>query len=148
MVFVFNSSQFIILYGLFVKHPVSTVRFKVVFSLFVIFCFCFTSTGQRLAACNTSGSGVDLPPDPNDLVATHGPVPENSSLFMGFVFMLTASSESDRDSDHQTSDEDEGEGLEQMKTACVERSLFIRLCYFAGDIKLSIIQHEVVAAFT
>ncbi|XP_056114958.1 TP53-binding protein 1 isoform X1 [Rhinichthys klamathensis goyatoka] len=63
--------------------------------------------GQRLAACNTSGSGVDLPPDPNDLVATHGPLPENSALFMGFVFMLTASSESDRDSDHQTSDEDE-----------------------------------------
>ncbi|CAM4527907.1 unnamed protein product [Leuciscus chuanchicus] len=63
--------------------------------------------GQRLAACNTSGSGVDLPPDPNDLVATHGPLPENSSLFMGFVFMLTASSESDRDSDHQTRDEDE-----------------------------------------
>ncbi|XP_077085552.1 TP53-binding protein 1 isoform X3 [Siphateles boraxobius] len=62
--------------------------------------------GQRLAACNTSGSGADLPPDPNDLVATHGPLPENSSLFMGFVFMLTASSESDRDSDHQTSDED------------------------------------------
>ncbi|XP_048041045.1 TP53-binding protein 1 isoform X1 [Megalobrama amblycephala] len=63
--------------------------------------------GQRLAACNTSGSGADLPPDPNDLVATHGPLPENSSLFMGFVFMLTTSSESDRDSNHQTSDEDE-----------------------------------------
>nr|XP_055065438.1 TP53-binding protein 1-like isoform X3 [Misgurnus anguillicaudatus] len=63
--------------------------------------------GQRTAACNTSGSGVDLPSDPNDLVATHGPVPENSSLFMGFVFMLTASSESDRDSNHQNSDEDE-----------------------------------------
>ncbi|XP_073715348.1 TP53-binding protein 1 isoform X2 [Misgurnus anguillicaudatus] len=63
--------------------------------------------GQRTAACNTSGSGVDLPSDPNDLVATHGPLPENSSLFMGFVFMLTASSESDRDSNHQNSDEDE-----------------------------------------
>ncbi|XP_039510259.1 TP53-binding protein 1 isoform X3 [Pimephales promelas] len=65
------------------------------------------TVGQRLAACNTSGSGVDLPPDPNDLVATHGPLPENSTLFMGFVFMLTASSENDRDSDHQTSNEDE-----------------------------------------
>lgn len=82
-------------------------------------CFCFTSTGQRLAACNTSGSGVDLPPDPNDLVATHGPLPENTSLFMGFVFMLTASSESDRDSDHQTRDEDEGEGLEQTNVHCL-----------------------------
>uniref|UniRef100_A0A672LRL7 TP53-binding protein 1 n=1 Tax=Sinocyclocheilus grahami TaxID=75366 RepID=A0A672LRL7_SINGR len=63
--------------------------------------------GQRIAACNTSGSGADLPPDPNDLVATHGPLPENSSLFMGFVFMLTVSSETDRDSNHQPSDEDE-----------------------------------------
>ncbi|XP_056600020.1 TP53-binding protein 1 isoform X2 [Triplophysa dalaica] len=63
--------------------------------------------GQKIAACNTSGSGVDLPPDPDDLVATHGPLPENSSLFMGFVFMLTASSESERDSNHQLSDEDE-----------------------------------------
>ncbi|XP_056318042.1 TP53-binding protein 1 isoform X2 [Danio aesculapii] len=63
--------------------------------------------GRRIAACNTSGSGVDLPPDPNDLVATHGPLPENSSLFMGFVFLLTASSEGDRDSSLQSSDEDE-----------------------------------------
>ncbi|KAA0723631.1 TP53-binding protein 1 [Triplophysa tibetana] len=63
--------------------------------------------GQKIAACNTSGSGVDLPPDPDDLVATHGPLPENSSLFMGFVFMLTASSESERDSNQQLSDEDE-----------------------------------------
>ncbi|XP_073762740.1 TP53-binding protein 1 isoform X3 [Danio rerio] len=63
--------------------------------------------GRRIAACNTSGSGVDLPPDPNDLVATHGPLPENSSLFMGFVFLLTASSEGDRYSSHQSSDEDE-----------------------------------------
>lgn len=110
MVSVFNSSQFIILYRLFVIQPVSTVRFKIVFTLFLIYFFlCLTLTGQRLAACNTSGSGADLPPDPNDLVATHGPVPENSSLFMGFVFMLTTSSESDRDCD-ETSDEDEGEG--------------------------------------
>ncbi|XP_057187166.1 TP53-binding protein 1 isoform X2 [Triplophysa rosa] len=65
------------------------------------------TVGQKIAACNTSGSGVDLPPDPDDLVATHGPLPENSSLFMGFVFMLTASSESERDSNHQPSDEDE-----------------------------------------
>lgn len=75
-----------------------------------LFSFCFIWTGQRIAACNTSGSGADLPPDPNDLVATHGPLPENSSLFMGFVFMLTASSENDRDSNHQPSDEDDGEG--------------------------------------
>ncbi len=75
-----------------------------------LFSLCFIWTGQRIAACNTSGSGADLPPDSNDLVATHGPLPENSSLFMGFVFMLTASSENDRDSNHQPSDEDDGEG--------------------------------------
>ncbi|XP_051564760.1 TP53-binding protein 1-like isoform X2 [Myxocyprinus asiaticus] len=63
--------------------------------------------GQRTAACNTSGSGLDLPSDPNDLVATHGPLPENSSLFMGFVFLLTASSESERESNLQSSDVDE-----------------------------------------
>ncbi|XP_051987627.1 TP53-binding protein 1 isoform X2 [Xyrauchen texanus] len=63
--------------------------------------------GQRTAACNTSGSGIDLPSDPNDLVATHGPLPENSSLFMGFVFLLTASSESERESNLQSSDDDE-----------------------------------------
>ncbi|TRY65850.1 hypothetical protein DNTS_018017 [Danionella cerebrum] len=62
---------------------------------------------RRIAACNTSGSGVELPPDPNDLVATHGPLPENASLFMGFVFMLTASSESDREFSQQTSDQEE-----------------------------------------
>ncbi|XP_067293529.1 TP53-binding protein 1 isoform X2 [Pseudorasbora parva] len=74
--------------------------------------------GHRLASCITSGSDADLPREPNDLVATHGPLPENSSLFMGFVFMLTASSESDRDSNHQTSDEDE---------ECVQRAPYNKL---------------------
>ncbi|XP_062845771.1 TP53-binding protein 1 [Trichomycterus rosablanca] len=62
--------------------------------------------GLRMAACNTSGSGAELPPDPNDLLVTHGPVPESTSLFMGFVFMLTTSSENDKES-NQTSDGDE-----------------------------------------
>ncbi|XP_036440256.1 TP53-binding protein 1 isoform X2 [Colossoma macropomum] len=63
--------------------------------------------GSRMAACNTSGSGAELPSDPNDLLVTHGPLPESADLFMGFVFMLTASSENDRESNQTTSDGEE-----------------------------------------
>uniref|UniRef100_A0A8B9JFZ5 TP53-binding protein 1 n=1 Tax=Astyanax mexicanus TaxID=7994 RepID=A0A8B9JFZ5_ASTMX len=63
--------------------------------------------GSRLAACNTSGSGVEMPSDPNDLLVSHGPLPESSDLFMGFVFMLTTSSENDRETNQMTSDGEE-----------------------------------------
>uniref|UniRef100_A0A3B4CTH9 TP53-binding protein 1 n=1 Tax=Pygocentrus nattereri TaxID=42514 RepID=A0A3B4CTH9_PYGNA len=63
--------------------------------------------GLRMAMCNTSGSGAELPSDPNDLLVTHGPLPESADLFMGFVFMLTASSENDRESNQTTSDGEE-----------------------------------------
>ncbi|XP_070814491.1 TP53-binding protein 1-like isoform X5 [Chaetodon trifascialis] len=62
---------------------------------------------QRVGVCNTSGSGTDLPPRPRDVAETHGPLPQNASLFMGFAFMLTASSESDRLTNKLTSDEEE-----------------------------------------
>ncbi|XP_072236031.1 TP53-binding protein 1 isoform X3 [Leuresthes tenuis] len=63
---------------------------------------------QRVGVCNTSGSGTDLPGQSCDVAETHGPLPENSSLFMGFAFMLTASSESDRLTNKiQSDDEDE-----------------------------------------
>uniref|UniRef100_A0A3Q2PPK8 Tumor protein p53 binding protein, 1 n=1 Tax=Fundulus heteroclitus TaxID=8078 RepID=A0A3Q2PPK8_FUNHE len=52
--------------------------------------------GQRVGVCNTSGSGTDLPGRSCDVAETHGPLPQNASLFMGFAFMLTASSEVDR----------------------------------------------------
>ncbi|KAI4876164.1 hypothetical protein NFI96_017596 [Prochilodus magdalenae] len=63
--------------------------------------------GSRMAPCNTSGSGAELPSDPNDLLVTHGPLPESGDLFMGFVFMLTASSENDRESNQAASDGEE-----------------------------------------
>lgn len=63
---------------------------------------------QRLGLCNTSGSGTDLPGQSGDVVKTHGPLPQNASLFMGFAFMMTASSESDRLSNKLSSDEEEG----------------------------------------
>ncbi|XP_036399945.1 TP53-binding protein 1 [Megalops cyprinoides] len=66
--------------------------------------------GQRPNVCNTSGSGTDLPSDPNDLVETHGPLPQTASLFLGYAFLLTASSESDRESNQQT-----GEGEEEQE---------------------------------
>ncbi|XP_028257164.1 TP53-binding protein 1 isoform X2 [Parambassis ranga] len=62
---------------------------------------------QRVAVCNTSGSGTDLPGQSCDVAETHGPLPQNSSLFMGFAFMLTASSESDRLTNKLTSDDEE-----------------------------------------
>lgn len=69
----------------------------------------FLATAQRVAVCNTSGSGTDLPGRSCDVADTHGPLPQNSSLFMGFAFMLTASSESDRLTNKLTSDDEEGE---------------------------------------
>ncbi|XP_077420799.1 TP53-binding protein 1 [Vanacampus margaritifer] len=50
----------------------------------------------RVGMCNTSGSGTDLAGQTCDPAETHGPMPHNASLFMGFAFMLTASSETDR----------------------------------------------------
>ncbi|XP_028999920.1 TP53-binding protein 1 isoform X2 [Betta splendens] len=61
---------------------------------------------QRVSVCNTSGSGTDLPGQ-SDVAETHGPMPQNASLFMGFAFMLTASSESDRLTNKLSSDEEE-----------------------------------------
>lgn len=66
------------------------------------------SAQQRVGICNTSGSGTDLPDQSSDVVETHGPLPQNASLFMGFAFMMTASCESDRLSNKLSSDEDEG----------------------------------------
>uniref|UniRef100_A0A1A8JNV1 TP53-binding protein 1 n=1 Tax=Nothobranchius kuhntae TaxID=321403 RepID=A0A1A8JNV1_NOTKU len=63
---------------------------------------------QRVGVCNTSGSGTDLADRPCDISESHGPLPQNASLFMGFAFMLTVSSESDRVSNKtSTSDEEE-----------------------------------------
>ncbi|XP_041835784.1 TP53-binding protein 1 isoform X2 [Melanotaenia boesemani] len=63
--------------------------------------------GQRVGVCNTSGSGTDLPGQSCDVAETHGPLPQNASLFMGFAFMLTASSESDRLTNKILSDDEE-----------------------------------------
>uniref|UniRef100_A0A673CE26 BRCT domain-containing protein n=1 Tax=Sphaeramia orbicularis TaxID=375764 RepID=A0A673CE26_9TELE len=64
---------------------------------------------KRLGVCNTSGSGTDGAGPSHDPADTHGPLPPNASLFMGFAFMLTASSESDRLTNRPSSDGDEGE---------------------------------------
>ncbi|XP_046897954.1 TP53-binding protein 1 isoform X2 [Hypomesus transpacificus] len=62
--------------------------------------------GQRPGVCNTSGSGTDLPREPEDLEGTHGPLPQSPTLFMGFAFMLTASSETDRLTNQLVSEEE------------------------------------------
>lgn len=62
-----------------------------------------------MGECNTSGSGTDLPGQSTDVSVTHGPLPQNASLFMGFVFMLTASSETDRLSNKSPNSDEEGE---------------------------------------
>ncbi|KAG9352308.1 hypothetical protein JZ751_020721 [Albula glossodonta] len=67
----------------------------------------YLPVGQRLDPCNTSGSGTDLPSDPNDLVETHGPLPTSASLFLGYAFLLTTSSERDRETNQLVSEEDE-----------------------------------------
>ncbi|XP_061671741.1 TP53-binding protein 1 isoform X2 [Syngnathoides biaculeatus] len=68
---------------------------------------------QRVGVCNTSGSGTDVAAQPCDPAETHGPIPENSSLFMGFAFMLTASSERDRLNNKLTSVDDEDDDYVQ-----------------------------------
>ncbi|XP_070785468.1 TP53-binding protein 1 [Enoplosus armatus] len=62
---------------------------------------------QRVGECNTSGSGTDLPGQSRDVADTHGPLPQNASLFMGFAFMLTASSEIDRLTNKPASDDED-----------------------------------------
>ncbi|XP_030232984.1 TP53-binding protein 1 isoform X1 [Gadus morhua] len=62
---------------------------------------------QRLGVCNTSGSGTDLPAGSGDMEGTHGPLPQNASLFLGFAFMLTASSETDRLTNKLAGNDDE-----------------------------------------
>lgn len=69
----------------------------------------FLSPAQRAGVCNTSGSGTDLPGQSCDVAETHGPLPQNTTLFMGFAFMLTASSEIDRLTNKHTSDDEDGE---------------------------------------
>ncbi|KAM8894497.1 TP53-binding protein 1 isoform 2-T2 [Spinachia spinachia] len=62
---------------------------------------------QRVAVCNTSGSGTDLPAQSGEAAETHGPLPQNTTLFMGFAFMLTASSEIDRLTNRPASDDED-----------------------------------------
>ncbi|XP_028457805.1 TP53-binding protein 1 isoform X9 [Perca flavescens] len=62
---------------------------------------------QRVGLCNTSGSGTDLPGASCDVGETHGPLPQNTTLFMGFAFMLTTSSEIDRLTNKHSSDDEE-----------------------------------------
>uniref|UniRef100_A0A8C7WYH2 BRCT domain-containing protein n=1 Tax=Oryzias sinensis TaxID=183150 RepID=A0A8C7WYH2_9TELE len=53
------------------------------------------------------GGGTELPGQSGDPAETHGPLPQNASLFMGFAFMLTASSETDRLSNLAFSEDEE-----------------------------------------
>ncbi|XP_015198654.2 TP53-binding protein 1 isoform X2 [Lepisosteus oculatus] len=64
-------------------------------------------TGRRVEACNTSESGAELPSDPAELVETHGPLPQSATLFLGYAFLLTASSESDRETNQPGSEGEE-----------------------------------------
>ena len=73
-----------------------------------------SSAAQRLGVCNTSGSGTDLPAGSGDMEGTHGPLPQNASLFLGFAFMLTASSETDRLTNKLAGNDDEGEWLAEV----------------------------------
>ncbi|XP_061621030.1 TP53-binding protein 1 isoform X6 [Phyllopteryx taeniolatus] len=68
---------------------------------------------QRVGVCNTSGSGTDLAAQPCDPPETHGPIPQNTSLFMGFAFMLTASSERDRLNNKLTSEDEDDDDYVQ-----------------------------------
>ncbi|KAK1160808.1 hypothetical protein AOXY_G19633 [Acipenser oxyrinchus oxyrinchus] len=66
------------------------------------------TAGRRGELCGTSESGGELPSDPADVVETHGPLPRSASLFLGYAFLLTASSETDRETNHPGSEgEDE-----------------------------------------
>uniref|UniRef100_A0A3Q2YRG6 TP53-binding protein 1 n=1 Tax=Hippocampus comes TaxID=109280 RepID=A0A3Q2YRG6_HIPCM len=71
---------------------------------------------RAVGVCNTSGSGTDLAAQPCDPAETHGPMPQNTSLFMGFAFMLTASSERDRLNNKLTIEEEEEEEEDYVQT--------------------------------
>ncbi|XP_068434172.1 TP53-binding protein 1 isoform X3 [Clinocottus analis] len=66
-----------------------------------------TRVAQRVGLCNTSGSGTDFPGVSGAVAETHGPLPQNTTLFMGFAFMLTASSEIDRLTNRNASDDED-----------------------------------------
>ncbi|XP_053276471.1 TP53-binding protein 1 [Pleuronectes platessa] len=79
---------------------------------------------QRVGVCNTSGSGTDPPGRAGEVWEAQGPLPHNSSLFMGFAFMLTASSESDRLTNQLTEEEEEeGEATSPFNKAYTESQL-------------------------
>ncbi|KAM9826102.1 TP53-binding protein 1 isoform 4-T5 [Syngnathus typhle] len=80
-------------------------------------------TAQRAGVCNTSGSGTDVAAQPGNLAETHGPMPQNTSLFMGFAFMLTASSEMDRLNNILISDEDDNVQTGPFNKAYTESQL-------------------------
>ncbi|MGH0176253.1 UNVERIFIED_CONTAM: hypothetical protein FKN15_074750 [Acipenser sinensis] len=63
------------------------------------------TAGRRGELCGTSESGGELPSDPSDLVEMHGPLPRSALLFLGYAFLLTASSETDRETNHPGSEE-------------------------------------------
>ncbi|XP_058851358.1 TP53-binding protein 1-like isoform X3 [Acipenser ruthenus] len=65
------------------------------------------TAGRRGELCGTSESGGELPSDPADLVETHGPLPRSASLFLGYAFLLTASSETDRETNHPGSESED-----------------------------------------
>ncbi|XP_051776166.1 TP53-binding protein 1 isoform X3 [Erpetoichthys calabaricus] len=66
---------------------------------------------QHGEMCSTSESGCDLPSNSSDLVETFGPLPQSTSLFLGYAFLLTTSSENDRETNH-TGDNKEEEYVE------------------------------------
>ncbi|XP_037103500.1 TP53-binding protein 1 isoform X2 [Syngnathus acus] len=80
-------------------------------------------TAQRAGVCNTSGSGTDVAAQPGNLAETHGPMPQNTSLFMGFAFMLTASSEMDRLNNILISDEEDNVQIGPFNKAYTESQL-------------------------
>lgn len=108
-------------------------------------CVCVYSGAQAGAGtgvCNTSGSGTDLPSDSGDLLSSHGPLPTSDSLFMGFAFLLTASSFNDRLSNLATSDEDEG------RCWCLRRFSFVQVflghCFSThGSPEIQMRSHEI-----
>ncbi|XP_056269219.1 TP53-binding protein 1 isoform X3 [Pseudoliparis swirei] len=71
------------------------------------------AAAQRPGLVNTSGSGTDLAVRPGAVAETHGPPPQNPTLFMGFAFMLTTSSEIDRLANrHGSDDEDDDDAVQ------------------------------------
>ncbi|XP_062260941.1 TP53-binding protein 1 isoform X3 [Platichthys flesus] len=78
---------------------------------------------QRVGVCNTSGSGTDPPGRSADASEAQGPLPQNASLFMGFAFMLTASSESDRLTNQLTEEEEDPTQTSPFNKAYTESQL-------------------------